>query len=184
AAGETLTLTYTVKVDDGTANDTHDVVVTITGTNDAPTISVVGTDSDTSGLTESNVGLSDSGTLTAVDPDLSDQVTASVTGVVAAGTTAGLTPSGLTQQGWLTVTAGLIDADTGETNNVGWSFNSAGYNFDYLAAGETLTLTYTVKVDDGTANDTHDVVVTITGTNDAPTISVVGTDSDTSGLTE
>ena len=46
--------------------------------------------------------------------------------------------------------------------------------FDYLASGETLILTYTVKAvdDDGTPlSDTETVTITITGSNDAPTAS-------------
>ena len=55
-------------------------------------------------------------------------------------------------------------------------FNSGGEAFDFLAAGETLILTYTVSAtdDSGTPlSDTETVTVTITGTNDDPTITVV-----------
>ena len=54
-----------------------------------------------------------------------------------------------------------------------WSFDSGAEAFDYLAAGETLILEYTVKAtdDNGTpASDTETVTITITGTNDAPVI--------------
>src|SRR5262249_56684308 len=80
AVGEHLTLTYTVKADDGQVGgtDTHSVTVTINGTEDAPVISLVTTDSDSTGLTETNAALTASGTLTVTDADLSDTVTASV----------------------------------------------------------------------------------------------------------
>ena len=50
----------------------------------------------------------------------------------------------------------------------------------YLAAGETVTVTYTITVtdDSGTGNNstTQDVTIVITGTNDAPAITVVDVD--------
>ena len=62
-----------------------------------------------------------------------------------------------------------------------WSFNSNGETFDYLADGETLVLTYTVKVEDDAQNqlnDTETITITITGTNDSPTL-VAGSISQT-----
>ena len=78
ATGETLILTYTVSAtdDDGTPlSDTETVTVTITGTNDAP---VITGGPDTSGLTETDAALTDSGTLTVSDVDTTDVVTAAV----------------------------------------------------------------------------------------------------------
>ena len=46
------------------------------------------------------------------------------------------------------------DLDATETSEaLAWSFNSAGEAFDYLEAGQSLVLTYTVEVDDGTVDD-------------------------------
>src|SRR5205085_679636 len=66
-----------------------------------------------------------------------------------------------------------ISAEAGNTNNgaIDWTYKIADGSLDFLAAGEKVTLTSTVKVDDhhgGT--DTSTVTVTITGTNDAPVI--------------
>ena len=60
---------------------------------------------------------------------------------------------------------------------VAWSFVLGSLNIDFLAAGETLTIVYDVTVSDGAASDTEQVVVTITGTNDAAIIhfSIYGT---------
>ena len=96
ATGETLVLTYTVSAtdDDGTPlNDTETVTVTITGTGDAP---VITGGPDTSSLTETNAGLTDSGTFTVTDLDTTDNVTAAVDSVSVSGSGASSVPAGLT----------------------------------------------------------------------------------------
>ena len=55
-----------------------------------------------------------------------------------------------------------------------WTYNVADKAFDFLAAGETLTLTYTATVDNNyqplDQTGTQTITITITGTNDAPMI--------------
>ncbi|MEM5495763.1 VCBS domain-containing protein, partial [Hoeflea sp. AS16] len=61
--------------------------------------------------------------------------------------------------------------DTTTDGTLGWTFSVADGDIDYLAAGQVLTQTYTVTVDDGHGGtDDVDVTITITGTNDAPVI--------------
>ncbi|MBL8575750.1 MAG: VCBS domain-containing protein [Mesorhizobium sp.] len=169
---ESLVLVYEIQATDGIDTDTQTVTVTITGTNDAPEISVGALDSAAKTVAETNAGLATSGTLTVVDVDLSDAVTATVeTTVGKSGTVTGLGPNDATLQAMLSVTTGSIAADAGASGNLGWAFNSGSEAFDYLDDGESLILTYTVKVtDDSGATDTQTVTVTITGTNDAPVI--------------
>ena len=61
-----------------------------------------------------------------------------------------------------------------------WTYSVADGAFDFLAAGETLTLTYIARVDNNFApnNETTFVpfTITITGTNDKPTIAATGGD--------
>src|SRR5690349_11235376 len=186
AVGESLTLTYTLTSADGNSgSDSHDVTITITGTNDAPAISVGAGDSASATLAETDLGLSASGTLTVVDPDTSDTVDSAVTGVVLGGTTGGLAAADVI--GMLTISSGAsnLAADSGDTNNLGWSFDSGSQAFDFLAVGESLTLTYTLTSADGNSgSDSHDVTITITGTNDAPAISVGAGDSASATLAE
>ena len=187
ATGETLVLTYTVKAvdDDGTPlSDTETVTITITGSNDAPVI----TDGpDTAGLTETNAALLTAGTLTVSDVDTSDVVTASVDGLVVSGTSNRLdaaAPSDAALLAMLSVSPTAILDGTENSATLNWDFNSGTEVFDYLATGETLVLTYTVKAvdDDGTPlSDTETVTITITGSNDAP---VITDGPDTAGLTE
>src|SRR5207237_1219533 len=92
------------------------------------------------------------------------------------GTTGGLTSAAVL--GMLTVSPASIAANPGDANNLNWSFNSTPQAFNFLAVGESLTLTYTVKADDGHGGfDTQTVAITVTGTNDVPVIGGVSTSS-------
>src|SRR5204862_7986904 len=126
-----------------------------------------------------------SGTLTVVDADLSDAVTPTAFSVVASGTTTGLRSDNTPPLHVAPPISPSIDADTGDANNLGWSFSSTPEAFDYLDDGESLTLTYTVRAtDDSTAFDDQTVTITITGSNDAPVISVESGDSAAETLIE
>jgi len=66
----------------------------------------------------------------------------------------------------------LVVDDAADT--VTWTFDVSDAAIDYLAANETITQTYTVQVSDGNGGTVDQVVtITITGTNDAPTIDAV-----------
>ena len=119
-------LTYTVRAtDDSAAFDEQTVTITINGTNDGPVIRVGAGDSAAEARAETNAGLAASGTLTVVDADLSDAVTATVESVVASDTTLGLGSDNAALLDMLTVTAGSIDADSGDASNLDWTFSSA-----------------------------------------------------------
>ena len=170
ADGDAVTLTYTVQIDDhhgGIA--TQDVVVTVTGSNDAPQIAAIAQQN----LTEQT----DTAPLTAIIPvtftdvDLSDVGhVAKVTHAVASGVTDGLA---LNEAALIAlVTAGTVTKAPGSSAGaVELDFSAASSAFDYLATGQKLTLTYTVAIDDGDGGVTPQTfVVTVTGTNDAPSI--------------
>ena len=142
-------------------------VITVELAGAAPTA-----DTASASLTETDAGLQTTGTLTVTDANLFDVVTASVTGVTLGGTTGPLLPGDV--QGFLTVTGGPIAADPGATNNLAWAFDSGTQAFDFLAAGEILTLTYTVTATDGSLTTEQSVTITITGTNDAPVVGAIG----------
>ncbi|AZO33054.1 adhesin [Mesorhizobium sp. M1B.F.Ca.ET.045.04.1.1] len=173
-AGQSLTDSFTAVSSDGTASQL--VTVTIHGTNDVPDIHLVGTgtpDTASATLTETNAGLTANGTLTVTDADVADTVNSSVTTVVASGITAGL---GLTNAQLLAMlavspTSGLA-ANPTDTHNLNWTFNSGTQAFDYLAAGQSLTLTYTVQsTDNHGASDTQTITVTVNGTDEvSPTL--------------
>ncbi|MDH2292711.1 VCBS domain-containing protein [Cobetia sp. 10Alg 146] len=173
AAGESVTdvYTYVIRDADGDTSSTT-LTITINGRNDGPAISVNSGDSASASLTETDSALSTSGTLSVTDVDLSNSVTPSVTSVSSNGDTGALDNDDLLAL--LGVDTGAIIDDENTEGTLNWTFDSsaAGESFDYLSAGESLVLTYTVTVTDTEgATNTQGIVVTIVGTDDASVIS-------------
>jgi VCBS repeat-containing protein len=170
AAGATATVTaaYTVADQQG-ATSASTVAITVTGTNDAPVMSVV----SASGAVREDVTPAATGQFAAVDADDGAVLAWSVVGG-GAGTYGSL----------------AVDA-TGA-----WTYQLANATLQVqaLSQGEVVTETFTVRVaDQYGAGDTKLVTVTITGTNDGPvaqadvaagtenqplTINVLGNDTD------
>ena len=108
--------------------------------------------------------------MTFTDVDLSDTHAVTVTGVSTAGVTTGL-PNTPTLLSWLSLGALTDTTGTGIGGSDAWTFSAQDKSFDYLAVGETVTLTYTVQVDDHHGGVvSQPVTITITGTNDTPVI--------------
>lgn len=164
-AGQTLTLVYTLTATDGeNATATTTVTISIDGRNDAPVITVDAGDSDLKNINETNSTLTTNGTLSITDVDIIDNAfTVTKTNVVASGMTTGLASSNNALLNMITVNT--------QGKDISWSFNSGNEYFKYLPAGETLTLTYTIKVTDannGTSNKT--ITIEIVGINDPVTL--------------
>ncbi len=176
AVGEKLTLTYTVAINDHAGGVTPQTfVVVITGTNDAPTI---GAATLTGAVTEDATAPAEtgqeiaSGTIAFGDVDLTDTHTVSAVfmgtdytsklGSLAAGKTS--------------------DTSGGTGGLITWTFTANDSATDQLAANQVVHETYTVTLNDGNGGVvTRDVVVTITGTNDAPVVTAALTASATEG---
>ena len=154
---------------------TQDVTVTITGTNDAPLISVQTGNSASAPLSETNTTLTSSGTLTIRDVDLSNTVAVAIQSVTASGITTGLGSSNTQLLAMLSLTPAAttnILTNTEVVDQLAWAFNSGSEAFNHLAAGEVLTLTYAIRAtDSASATADSTITVTITGTNDTPSIS-------------
>ena len=178
AAGETLTVTYTITATDSQgATDTQQVTITVTGTNDDPIITVGGSDSAAETLSVTGSTLTTGGSLSVADIDRTDVVTAAVSSFAKAGDLTGLTLNDAQLEALLGLNANVI-SNTQQTGTINWTFDSAGYAFDYLGAGQSITLTYTITTTDSQgATDTQDVVITINGNNSAPNITVEPGDS-------
>ena len=172
AAGETVTVVYTITVDDANGGtDTQDVTVSITGANDAPVIAVVDVDAT---ITEGTT-LTDSGSITFTDLDLTDTPTATeVTKSVTTALTLTVAQQTAIEDAF-TISPDALNANNGTIN---WDYTITEGELDFLAAGETVTVVYTITVDDANGGtDTQDVTVSITGANDTPVIAVVDVDA-------
>ncbi|MBB1624923.1 hypothetical protein A9974_06695 [Achromobacter sp. UMC71] len=152
AAGESLKETFTVTTADGT---TGTVTITINGTNDAPTIT-----GQAAGDVAEDGAREVTGQLTKHDVDTTDTHTWS------------LNNDGKGQYGSFTL-----------DQNGKWTYvlDNDSAKVQALAEGQTVTDTITVTVDDGHGGKATQVItVTVTGANDAPTI----TGTTTGGIQE
>jgi VCBS repeat-containing protein len=181
AVGETLTVVYDVTVtDNNNASSTQQVTVVFTGTNDTPAINVgssilAGSVSELPNTTGSSAVDSTSGAVAFSDPDLNDRPTATINAAHETVTwqdathnyTAQLTPAEIANF----ETAFQISAESGNTNagKIDWTYNIVDKTIDFLGAGETVTVTVPVVIDDHNGGSvTQDVVVTVVGANDPP----------------
>ncbi|CCO46078.1 putative VCBS repeat and Serralysin domain protein [Vibrio nigripulchritudo SOn1] len=148
--GDKVEETYNVTTEDGTPTT---VTVVIEGTNDGP---VIDETTGVSGTVKEDVAASATatGTLVATDPDNDTDPNQDMV--------------------WTDVTTGSptygsfsIDSGTGQ-----WTYqiNNSLSAVQSLAEGQTVTETFTVQVSDGSATDTQEVTVTVTGTNDDPVV--------------
>jgi VCBS repeat-containing protein len=169
---QVLTLTYDIRVSDnhgGTAIQT--VVVTVTGTDDKAVINVtpvvtVDEQTDTTlSLTPDTASIA----LNFTDDDLTNTGhTATVIAASATGNTSGLIFGSAELMSFYHVDS-VVKASGSSTGTINTTFSAADLAFDYLAAGEHLNITYTVRLDDHAGGiSTQDVQVTVVGTNDKP----------------
>ena len=165
AVNQTVTQVYTVTVSDGQGGTVpQTVTVTITGTNDVPVITSGTQSGAVTEIVDHAAGENatmhtQSGAIVFTDVDTLDIHTATFSPAAGNTTTLG------------TFTLDLTNHDTGNGGTFGWSFLVADSAIDYLQAGQTVTQSYIVSVDDdhgGVAQKT--VTITIHGTEDVPVI--------------
>lgn len=156
--GEIRTETFSVTVtDEFGASAEQLVTITIIGTNDAPILSADASGAVIEDLDVINGMLSDSGCLSFTDVDINDShsVSSSYNG------DASWSGGALDQATQDALAAGF------SVDNAGWSYDIANSLVQFLAVGETITLSFDVTVDDGNGGtDTETVTITINGTND------------------
>ena len=110
-------------------------------------------------------------TLTFTDVDLNDTHTVSSSAGFGDLVRGGVLPSGLSATLASALLLTLHDSTHTGAGSVDFQFSAADKNFDFLADGETLTVTYNVTVTDNFgATSTQAVIVQITGSEDAPVI--------------
>jgi VCBS repeat-containing protein len=172
AVNETLTVTYQVTFSDGS---TQPVAITVFGTNDAPNLAVdVSGLHQTTELIDTTGALSldqTSGTLAFADADLQDTHTVNKSLVSAIWSGGATLPAGLATvlDGALSTT--LHDSTGLGSGSIDFTFSAADSNFDFLAVGETLTVTYNIAVTDNNhVSSVQQVTITVHGTEDVPVI--------------
>ena len=144
AVGESVVITYSYDVADGTTTTANTATITITGANDAPVVSAI-----TSNKTEDDSSYSIDLLGTASDADNSDSLSVSnqsASAVDGNGSTISI-PSGA-----LSLSGQNLTVDPNE--------------FNYLAVGESVVITYSYDVADGTTTTANTATITITGAND------------------
>ncbi|MDH2402709.1 FecR domain-containing protein [Bradyrhizobium sp. SSUT18] len=188
AAGETLTLTYKVRINNNFAVNPEStyipISITITGTNDKPVITTSvpiiifeGGTSVPGGPLTSDVPTT--GTLSFDDVDLTDKHTVSVA-LTSATLPDGTVPPGplaAFQSAMSVAIAAGADSTGDGTGTINWSLADLPvYLADFIPKGEVLTLVYTVTVTDSQgATSQRTITVTITGT-DAAAVVWIATD--------
>ncbi len=172
---QTVTEVYTITVSDGKGGtDTVDVTVTITGTNDAPDLSVIADtisgehDTNKDGLDNEvtdKTDLTASGTLSVIDPDNGDTKTFSATH----GSTEGTSDNGV-----VTVVGtygNLVIQPNGEYTYTAGVSQAQQDALDKLSATDSRTESFDVTVTDKyNSTDKETINITVNGANDAPTI--------------
>ncbi len=152
AVGQSLTQTYQLTLDDGhSGTATQTVTITINGANDAPdAVNDTGAVLEDGTLTVAAAGVLTNDT----DPDTLDSKTVSQVGGSAANVGHALAGT----YGTLTLAA-----------NGSYSYVADQAAADTLAASATATDTFTYQISDGHGGvDTANLVITVTGVNDAP----------------
>jgi VCBS repeat-containing protein len=158
-AGQSVTETFTVLVQDSTGNTVAKTVTfTVNGTNDTPVISGVQGMAQVAEPTDDSAVIQSSGSFTVTDVD--DALTTLTPAVI--------NPAG--SYGNLAITG--YDPDTGL---VSYTYTLDNAKADKLGAGQTATETFTIRVTDGHGGYTNqNVTVKVAGTNDNPTIDITG----------
>ncbi|WP_121628985.1 Ig-like domain-containing protein [Tropicibacter alexandrii] len=169
AVGETAEVSFEYEIEFANGRtDTATVTITITGENDAPTISVTGAQMIDEAVDASSQALSDSGTVSFDDIDASDVIDITYASNGDMTWSGGVLDSGIAAALEAGFATGATDADA--PGSTPWTF-AATVDLDFLSAGDTLSWSYTVTADDGNGGTASEVVsFTITGTNDAPTL--------------
>lgn len=149
AAGETTVVIVNYGVSDGTATTPASIAFTVTGTNDAPVVHGV----VTGAANEDGAAISVSALAQATDVDHGTVLSV------------------------IDVPASLPAGVTYDAAAQAFVLDPAAAVYQSLAAGETMVVTVDYGVSDGLATTPATISFTITGTNDAPTVSgaVTGT---------
>ncbi|TMJ01411.1 MAG: hypothetical protein E6G97_16135 [Alphaproteobacteria bacterium] len=163
------------------AQNTQSTTITIDAQNDGPNVQVLGGNSASIAVNETNSGINQSRSLTITDPDSLTE-TLTLTNFTNSGPTGGI--SDATLQGYFSIPSSVGITQATGSASFNWTFNSGSEAFNFLGAGQTLTLNYNIHdVDSNDSNgpgsaslsDDQAISVVITGVNDAPVVTAGNT---------
>jgi VCBS repeat-containing protein len=171
AEGQILNLTYKINVADASTNANQNVSVVITGTNDPVTITsgpgsaTLAEQPNTAGSTA--LDTTPTGTLNFTDVDLSNTHSVNVTLDSAVwSANPSFVPADTLADLQTALATALHDSTGTGAGSLNWTFSIQDKDLDFLAAGDTLTVTYDVAVSDGLTTSIQQVTVTINGASD------------------
>ena len=137
--GDPLVLTYVAQVNDGLGNvGTQNLVITINGANDVPTIDSATNPADIAevvGDSSTQDIAATTGTITLTDQDLGDTLTLSVTGDATASYNGGAVPAEDSVDVSALIASGAISFDAltsdGEQQSINWTYDPAAADLDW-----------------------------------------------------
>ncbi len=179
---QSVTDSFTITSQDGTASQTVNVTINGSDENHAPVLAgdQSGAVREVFNITNGIVTdlLTTSNSISFTDSDLSDIHSAAST-LVSASWSA-LLPIPAAAQAALENALSVLISDESIGDGAGilaWAFSVGNDLIDFLADGESVVVTYDVTVSDGTESDSKPVTITITGENGVPVVSAVAGDS-------
>jgi VCBS repeat-containing protein len=174
AQGESATETVTYQVIGNSGATTATISVTVDGTNDTPVIDTAGSTAAATITEQASVPGSSTadiatGSIYFSDADIDDAHTASASAPSFAWSGGALSDS--QQAALLQATSLSFGQFPDDTGSADWTFSAADSAFRFMAAGQTLTVTYDVSIaDNWGATAMQPVVITINGIDAPPTI--------------
>ena len=170
-ASDTVTDVFVYTVSDGTATDTANLTITVTGVNDTPS-ATNDTDSVNEDDTVTKTGSQDDVLNDDTDPD--DSASLSVSAIQPSGGSSSTVSSGTTYSNGTSVTGTYGTLTIGADGSYTYVADQSAA--DDLDASDTATDVFTYTLSDGSATDTATLTITVTGINDDP-VAVNDTDS-------
>ena len=162
-ASDTVTDVFVYTVSDGTATDTANLTITVTGVNDDP-VAVNDTDSVNEDDTVTKTGSQDDVLNDDTDPD--DSASLSVSAIQPSGGSNSTVSSGTTYSNGTSVTGTYGTLTIGADGSYTYIADQSAA--DDLDASDTATDVFTYTLSDGSATDTATLTITVTGINDDP----------------
>ena len=162
-AGDTEDDVFTYTISDGTATATATLTITVTGTNQAP-VGVDDTDTVAEDATVTKTGSQND--VLNDDTDVDDSASLTVTQIKKSGGSNSAVSSSTTYSNGTSVTGTYGTLVIGADGS--YTYTADQTAADALDVGDSVTDTFVYTLSDGTATDTANLVITVTGVNDTP----------------